>query len=476
MLGVRARILATVLALAASGMALAGAATVVVERDALLGQADDSLVADVREFEAHVRTTAAAGTATDVRTLLRSALQAQAAGDDEAFLALVDGRPAYVTTGPRPLALEREPAFLAGVAALGPDAPAVVREAETSRGLIRYVAVQVRVTGRPEVGTYVVAVELRPLQEQVAGIARRFAVVSLLALVVVALGGWLVAGRLLRPLRLLRTTADRISHTELDARIPVRGSDDVTELTRTVNAMLDRLESAFGTQQQFLDDAGHELRTPLTILRGHLELMDADQTADVEETRALLLDELDRMGRLVDDLITLAQAGRPDFLHVQDVDVDGLVADVLGKARALGPRTWVLDGTAQALVVADPQRLTQALLQLAANAVRHTSEGDEIGIGAALENGTLRLWVRDTGRGVPAEDASRIFQRFGRGSWTPGRAQRGDQGSGLGLAIVQGIAAAHGGEVVLAAAGGPGACFALVLPATAVEATTVVWT
>ena len=134
MLGVRARILATVLALAASGMALAGAATVVVERDALLGQADDSLVADVREFEAHVRTTAAAGSATDVRTLLRSALQAQAAGDDEAFLALVDGRPAYVTTGPRPLALEREPAFLAGVTALGPEAPAVVREAETTAG------------------------------------------------------------------------------------------------------------------------------------------------------------------------------------------------------------------------------------------------------------------------------------------------------------------------------------------------------
>lgn len=475
-LGVRIRILTTVLALAALGMALAGAATVVVQRDALLGEADDSLTADVREFDAHVREASLTGRAGDVRSLLTSALQLQAAADDEAFLALVDGRPAYVTPGSRSVALEREPAFLAQVAALPADAPAVIREVRTSAGPVRYVAVQVRVAGRPEVGTYVVAVRLRPVEEQVAAIARRYALLSVLALVVVGVGGWLVAGRLLRPLRLLRATADRISHTELTARIPVRGSDDVTELTRTVNAMLDRLEAAFGTQQQFLDDAGHELRTPLTILRGHLELMNAEEPGDVEQTRALLLDEVDRMGRLVDDLITLAQAGRPDFLHVQEVDVDGLVVDVLDKARALGPRLWVVDGTAHALVVADPQRLTQALLQLAANAVRHTGPADEIGIGAGLDEGRLRLWVRDEGPGVPAEDVTRIFERFGRGGWTSGQAQRGDHGSGLGLAIVQGIAAAHGGEVVLHRADGPGACFSLVLPAEAVAATGVVWT
>ena len=475
-LGVRVRILATVLALAALGMMLAGAATVVVQRDALLSQADDSLVADVREFEAHVHRGPATSTAADVRALLRSALEMQAAADDEAFLALVDGRPAYVTPGPRRLALEREPAFLAQVSALPADAPAVIREVTTSVGPVRYVAVQVRMAGRPEVGTYVVAVQLRPLQEQVVADARRYALVSVLALVVVGLGGWVVAGRLLRPLRLLRTTADRISSTELTARIPVQGKDDVTELTRTVNAMLDRLEAAFGDQQQFLDDAGHELRTPLTILRGHLELMDAEDSADVEQTRALLLDETDRMARLVDDLITLAQAGRPDFLHVQEVDVDGLVADVLVKARALGQRTWIADGTAQALVTADPQRLTQALLQLAANAVRYTRSGDEIGIGAGLDDGRVRLWVRDSGPGVLPEDATRIFDRFGRGQWTSGSAQRGDEGSGLGLAIVQGIAAAHGGQVVLDRTGGPGACFVLMLPAEAVAAVGVVWT
>ena len=175
---------------------------------------------------------------------------------------------------------------------------------------------------------------------------RTYAIVAALALLMVtAMAAW-VSGRLLSPLRTLRETADDISETDLSQRLPVTGNDDLTALTRTFNGMLARLESAFVGQREFLDDAGHELKTPLTVLRGHLELLDTDNPEDVAETRLLLLDEIDRMSRLVGDLILLAKSDRPDFLQTQPVDLDGLTRDLVAKARGLGDRDWVLDGVA----------------------------------------------------------------------------------------------------------------------------------
>jgi hypothetical protein len=139
----------------------------------------------------------------------------------------------------------------------------------------------------------------------------------------------------------------------------VTGADDVTELTMTVNTMLDRLQWAFDTQQQFLDDAGHELRTPLTIVRGHLEVLDVGDPLEVSATRDIVLDELDRMARLVDDLVLLAQARRPDFVRFEPVDLDRLIREALDKAQALADRRWVLDAALPVVVAADAQRLTR---------------------------------------------------------------------------------------------------------------------
>ena len=173
---------------------------------------------------------------------------------------------------------------------------------------------------------------------------RTYAIVAALALLLVtAVAAW-VSGRLLSPLRTLRETADEITETDLSHRLPVTGNDDITALTRTFNGMLDRLEAAFVGQRQFLDDAGHELKTPLTVLRGHLELLDTDDAAEVAETRLLLLDEIDRMSRLVGDLILLAKSDRPDFLQPRAGRPRGLTADLLAKARGLGDRDWALDG------------------------------------------------------------------------------------------------------------------------------------
>jgi signal transduction histidine kinase len=255
------------------------------------------------------------------------------------------------------------------------------------------------------------------------------------------------------------STARSISESDLSRRIPVRGHDEIARLTATFNEMLDRLEAAFETQRHFVDDAGHELKTPITIIRGHLELLEGEPD-ERRETLALVMDELDRMGRIVNDLLLLAKSEEPDFLGLETVDVEPLTNELEQKAGALGSRDWRLERRGRGIIVADRQRLTQAIVQLVQNAVEHTSEGDRISLGSAVENGEARLWVRDEGPGIPLDEQERIFQRFGRGAGA-----RRAEGAGLGLAIVKAIADAHHGRVELYSRPGAGALFTLVIPA-----------
>jgi two-component system, OmpR family, sensor kinase len=289
---------------------------------------------------------------------------------------------------------------------------------------------------------------------------RTYTIVSVLALGIMLLIASWQSGRLLAPLRTLRETTEEITETDLARRLPETGHDDITALTRTVNGMLARLEMAFEGQRQFLDDAGHELKTPLTVLRGHLELLDADDPEEVAEIRELLLDEIDRMARLVGDLTLLAKSDRPDFLTSSPVSVERLTHTLLAKARGLAERDWQIDATAEGIVSLDEQRITQAIPQLADNAVKHTDTGDTIAIGSELDARSVRLWVRDTGPGVPQSDRAHIFERFGRGV-----VQSEDEGFGLGLSIVAAIVHAHHGEVTVADEGPPGARFVITLPA-----------
>lgn len=288
---------------------------------------------------------------------------------------------------------------------------------------------------------------------------RTYAVITVLSLLLITFLALWQSGRLLAPLTTLRQTAREISATDLSRRIPARGNDDITALTLTINDMLDRLEAGFEAQRNFLDDAGHELKTPLTVVRGHLELLAQGNPDEVAETRDLLLDEVDRMSRLVEDLVLLAKARRPDFLSPRQVGLDRLTHALLAKARALGERDWRLDGTGQAQIIVDEQRITQAVLQLADNAVKHTDPGDLIAIGSASDDGRVRLWVRDSGDGVPVDDRQHVFERFGRSTVRPG-----DEGFGLGLSIVKAIAVAHDGAASVTEASGGGALFELELP------------
>jgi signal transduction histidine kinase len=222
--------------------------------------------------------------------------------------------------------------------------------------------------------------------------------------------------------------------------------------------MLERLEGAFEDQRRFLDDAGHELRTPLTIVLGNLELLPEDPV-ERQETVDLLMDELERMSRIVHDLLLLAKREQPGFLELETVDVGALTDELASKAAALGPGEWIVESRGQGLVVADRQRLTEAVLQLAENAVKHSGSEKPIRLGSSVSPDAARLWVRDEGEGVRPEDRERIFERFLRAE-NESRAS----GSGLGLPIVKAIAEAHGGYVELESTYGGGATFMIVFP------------
>ncbi|WP_017623088.1 HAMP domain-containing histidine kinase [Nocardiopsis chromatogenes] len=291
--------------------------------------------------------------------------------------------------------------------------------------------------------------------------ARTLVLVSLTGLILAGAAAWWVAGQILAPIRLVRQTAAQITEEDLTRRIDVSGKDDVAALAEQFNGMLDRLEEAFSIQRRFVDDAGHELRTPITIVRGHLEVM-GDDPEERREVLRLVTDELDRMARIVEDLLLLAKAQRPDFLHPVSVPVEELTSDIDAKVRTLGDRSWRLEGIGEGPVRLDPQRVTQAMVQLASNAVRHTGPGDEIRVGSSVsEDGrTVEFWVGDTGPGIAFEEQERIFDRFARGSG--GGGSRG--GAGLGLAIVRAITDAHHGTVEVRSSPGAGARFTLTFP------------
>jgi two-component system, OmpR family, sensor kinase len=297
-----------------------------------------------------------------------------------------------------------------------------------------------------------------------AGTMGTLALVSLGGLLAAATAAWWVAGRILAPVRLVRQTAAEISEEDLTQRIEVSGRDDIAALAEQFNSMLDRLEGAFTEQRRFVDDAGHELRTPITIVRGHLELM-GDDPEERREVVRLVTDELDRMGRIVEDLLLLAKAQQPDFVHPEPVSLAELTSDIDAKVRQLGDRDWRLESLAEETAHLDPQRVTQAMVQLAANAVRHTAPGSTLRTGSRVSGSEVRLWVADHGPGIPAEEHGRIFERFSRG----GRTARGERGAGLGLAIVRAITEAHHGRVDLISAPGAGSTFTLVIPLTPVD-------
>jgi two-component system, OmpR family, sensor kinase len=444
--GVRTRVLISFLAL----LVVSTAASVLVLRQVLMSRIGDQVERQLTSDVEPLRSM----TGAPVDRIFATFLERTPAPADGAYIAFIDGEKVAVKLADADEAeLGRSFNELADLR--NPTSGAV----DTSLGEARFVAITA-ISGRSS--GVLVATELTADERDQVESAVRIAIgVSLVVLLLASLFIWMAAGRAIAPLEALSRTARAISEADLSGRIPVRGRDEIAELGRTFNGMLDRLEVAFAGQKDFLSDVSHELRTPITVIRGHIETL-GDSPAEREEAIAVIQDELDRMNRFVDDLLLLAKAPRPDFLRSGPIDLDLFTHDLFAKARSLGDRDWRLDGTGVGIVDADQHRLTQAVMNLADNAVRHTREAETIWLGSSHVSDQVRLWVRDEGPGVDPADRERIFERHARGESRRGPSP---DGAGLGLAIVRAIAEAHGGHVELDSRSGVGSTFTIVIPA-----------
>ena len=300
------------------------------------------------------------------------------------------------------------------------------------------------------------------------------ALVIAAVLIVLGLVSWVVVRVGLLPLDRMGHTAGAIAGGDLSHR--VESTDPRTEVGRlgiSLNAMLDRLEQAFGEREasedrlrRFIADASHELRTPLASIRGYAELFRmgaARDSADVEKAMRRIEDEAARMGVLVEDLLTLARLDEvPDVPHAE-LDLAAIVRDAVDDGRAVAPDRRIdvrVDGPA--VVVGDRDQLRQVLGNLLRNAFVHTPAGTPVEVSLEHESGAVRLEVRDHGPGLPTSDAEALFERFWR---SEGGRERGRGGAGLGLAIVAAIVDAHSGDVRAGNAPGGGASFVVTLPA-----------
>lgn len=443
-------------------VAVAVREVLVIRLEARIENALGQEVAEFNRFLLVAADPVAGRPAPTVRDMFDAYLTRNVPSNEEAFVAFVGGEVYRASLSRFPL--DRLPADVvarfAGADRLAPpdDLPSGSFESGQGPGYYRALPVVLGATA----GTFVVMILPTAEFAEIGEVQTYGALAVLLVLLLAAGVAWALVRRLLGPVELLTETAEQISRSDLNRRIDVRGTGEAADMARTFNAMLDRIESVFRAEREFVRDASHELRVPVTVCMGNLEVLAIELGRDEDHaaTISLVIDELGRMARIVDDLRVLADAGAGEFLQAEPVDLTVLRDDLLAKARVLGDRRWLAEGSPSGTLLADRHRLTEAVMNLADNAVRHTGPRDVIAIGVDAAAGEVRLWVRDTGPGVAPTDQARIFDRFRRGAG----AYRAYRGSGLGLSIVRAVADAHGGRVTLDSRPGDGALFTIVLP------------
>jgi heavy metal sensor kinase len=320
-------------------------------------------------------------------------------------------------------AAQRGPVFADRSSVPGLDEPARLLALPVSRGVL------------------VVGATRENRAETLRSLRAAFLIGGPIALLLAALGGYLLAGAALRPIESMRRRAAEISTTSLHERLPVpTANDEVSRLGETLNAMLARLEDGLERERRFLADASHELRTPLALLKTELGLALRPRRTDEELLAAIssAAEQTDRLARIADDLLLLARAEQGGLrLKKEPVDVTDVLRDVTGRFRT--ERAISVAPGDPLVVTADRLRLEQALSNLVDNALRHG--GGAITVSARSENGTAELHVVDEGEGFVQAFLPQAFERFTRAD----EAREGE-GSGLGLAIVATIAHAHDGS------------------------------
>lgn len=463
-INIRTRIALAVILLIGLSLSLVGVTLSRVEHATTQRQLEESLWLVVDEFEKLARAGVDPETGRAFESparLIEIALQRSTLSNNEGEIGFADGGLRWTTPGVR-VQPEKDLELLSHLVPLTQRPDVTLGEFSTSQTDYLYIVAPVNFEATGQNGALVRVVDKRAAMAVVDQLMKIYIVVAFGSMLLVSSLTWVFAGHLLRPIEQLREAAEAISEDDLSARVPVAGADDLTRLSVAMNGMLDRISESVDSQRRLMDDVGHELRTPVTVVRGHLELMDVDDPDDVVATQTLAIDELDRMGGLVTDLLTLAKSDRPDFVQPAWTSLAQLTDSTFEKVRALGEHRWKLSHVADIDVWADPTRITQAWLQLAANADKYSEPGSAIELGSAIIDGEAHLWVRDEGIGIAPEDIELIQTRFGRTN--AGRTHA--EGVGLGLSIVGSIMKAHQGRLQIASRQGVGSTFALVLPLT----------
>ena len=291
---------------------------------------------------------------------------------------------------------------------------------------------------------------------------------SVIALAIAGVVGWLTTRRALSPLEAVTQTALRITRADdLSRRISYQGppDDEVGQLIHAFNQTLHRLENLFNTQRRFLADVGHELRTPLTVIKGNIDLMQRFGEAD-EESLSSIENEVDRLTRMVGDLLLLAQAESGKLpLDNRLVELDTLLLEVLNQMNVLA-RDKVqlrLGDIDQVQICGDQDRLKQVLMNLVGNAINYTPKGGTVTLGLGKVDNRSQLTIHDTGQGISSEDLPHVFERFYRGEKSRTRSRDG-KGFGLGLSIAYWIVRNHGGSIEVESEEGKGTTFCVWLP------------
>lgn len=382
---------------------------------------------------------------------------------------------------------EREDAFAqrlgAGgrvVAAAGGARGAVLSASELRRARERELIVdrrvpgidgQARVLARPGAAGEVVVVgrSLTDRDETLSNLVTAFAIGAVLAALLAAGLGYVLAAAALAPVEAMRRRAAEVSLTGARERLPLPAAhDEIRRLGETLDDMLERLRRSFDRERRFVADASHELRTPIAVLKTELEglLARDDLAPDAREGLAAAVDECDHLVALAEDLLVLSRAAdgrlpvRPEMMAARTA-LEG-ARDRYADRAARGGRVIEVDAPAGLELSADPLRLRQALGNLVDNSLRHGA--GEIALRArAAGGGAVELEVSDAGPGFPPGFGDRAFERFSRGERAGPR-----DGAGLGLAIVRAVAEAHGGSVAIG--DGPGASVVMRLPRGALSA------
>lgn len=332
---------------------------------------------------------------------------------------------------------------------------------------LRVLSVPLVIGNRP-IGTLQLATSLEVVDATLSVLVSVLLMGSVIAMAVAGVVGWMTTRRALAPLEAVTQTALQISRADdLSRRISYQGppDDEVGQLIHAFNQTLHRLENLFNTQRRFLADVGHELRTPLTVIKGNVDLMQRIGHSD-EESLAGIENEVDRLTRLVGDLLLLAQAESGKLpLDNRLVELDTLVLEALNQMSVLARdkmqlRLGEID---QVLVCGDQDRLKQVLVNLLGNAINYTPRGGVVTIGLGKSANQAKLTIHDTGPGIPVEDLPHVFERFYRGEKSRTRSRDG-KGFGLGLSIAYWIIRNHGGRIDVDSKEGQGTTFCVWLP------------